>query len=125
MEELSWREEVKRWRLKAQKTVRFQKFFVTSQEQTACITTILDIRVTDKKHEVFLVEGGRIYVGNFDAPLETSSGTVTLSHYDKPIEEYESEKYHQKFNVEYLQKLTKYPSRYADAQEEMEAEKIQ
>lgn len=34
------------------------------------------------------------------------------------------EKYRQRYNVEYLQKLTKYPQMYADALEEMEAEKI-
>jgi hypothetical protein len=34
------------------------------------------------------------------------------------------EKYRQRYNVEYLQKMTKYPQMYVDALEEMEAEKM-
>jgi hypothetical protein len=78
------------------------------------VTTILDIRVTaERKHEVFLVEGGRIYVGSFDGHLESSTNTVTFREYDRPVEEYEMEKF------------TKHPSRYVDVQEEMEAERGQ
>jgi hypothetical protein len=55
--------------VKTQKTVRFQKMFVTSQEPSACVTAILDIRVTEKKHEILLMEGARIFLGSFDAHL--------------------------------------------------------
>lgn len=51
VEELNWKEEWKKWRLKGLKTVKFQKMFVSNQEAATCVTTILDIRVTgEKKH---------------------------------------------------------------------------
>jgi hypothetical protein len=88
VEELNWREEGKRWRLKGLKTVKFQKMFVTSEEAAACVTTILDIRVTaERKHEIFMMESDRIYVGNFDAH-QADTNTVTFRDYDKPMEEY-------------------------------------
>lgn len=87
------------------------------------MTTILDIRVTgERRYEVILLEGDHhLYVGNFDAhTLDTN--TVTFREYDKSMEEYCSEKFRQKFNVEYLQKMSKHPSMYEDRQEEMEVE---
>lgn len=52
-------------------------------------------------------------MGNFDAH-QADTNTATFREYDKSMEEYEFDKFRHKFNVEYLQKLTKYPSRYCD-----------
>lgn len=96
--------------------------FVTNGEAASWVTTILDMRLTgDKKYELFLAEGQSIYVGSFDAHLAETASAVTFREYEKTLEDYHAEKFYHKYNVEYLQKLTKYPSRYQEGLEEMEA----
>lgn len=68
------------------------------------------------------MENDQIFVGNFDVHLSESNNVVTFRQYDKSLNEYLSLKFRHKFNVEYLQKLTKYDSRYEDNQQEMEVE---